>query len=318
MDLLGDNLLLCGPPDDFQQRELSMKFILCSKRSQFVSKGISEVIDFVFANSSQSVVVFCNSRHHSQNNTSNIKRRLDAVHIVVDVINIHGALHKIDKFWHIQLFCEDDDTRVNRHMDDQKFGILVTTNASNVGIDKHTVSLQVRFEFPRDLLTYFQESGQGSCCQGASSTCILYANLASYTYLMAQILELSLDIGTESSKVVLQGVNSEISPICQQRTGHDIGNNYKLGSFAKKHLHAQTSAELKEVLRFFCLDLGCQHSRGEIYLSSGVLDSSAPTTRCGTSCSICTRVWHKQFRPVYHSGVIEFIESLILSGKLPH
>jgi hypothetical protein len=109
-----------------------------------------------------------------------------------------------------------------------------------------------------------------------------------------------------------------IPPICQQRAGHEIGNNYKLGSFAKKCLRSPTSAELKEVLCFFCLDLGCQHSRGEIYLLSGLLDSSAPTTRCGTSCSICTCAWHKQFLPVYCSGVIEFIESLILSGKLPH
>jgi hypothetical protein len=86
----------------------------------------------------------------------------------------------------------------------------------------------------------------------------------------------------------------------------------------KKHQRAQTSAELKEVLSFFCLDLGCQHSHGEIYLSSGGVDSSALTTRCGTSCSICTHAWHKRFLPVYCSGVIEFIESLILSGKLPH
>ncbi len=73
---------------------------------------------------------------------------------------------RTDKFWRIRIFCD------NRHSRRGQFRALVTTNASNVGIDKHSISLQVRLEWSRDLLAYFQERGRGSRSQGVTSTCI--------------------------------------------------------------------------------------------------------------------------------------------------
>ncbi len=64
----------------------------------------------------------------------------------------------------------------------------MTTNASNVGIDMHSIALQVQFEWPRNLLMYFQERGRGSLSQGVRSTCIVFADFASYIYLMRQLL----------------------------------------------------------------------------------------------------------------------------------
>jgi len=69
-------------------------------------------------------------------------------------------------------------------------------------------------------------------------------------------------------------------------------------------------------VHFFCLDLGCQHERGEIYLSSGSLDSITYTVRC-SSCPICNRRYHKDFLPVYKSGVVAFLEWLTFTAKLP-
>jgi len=66
---------------------------------------------------------------------------------------------------------------------------------------------------------------------------------------------------------------------------------------AKKQLQDCCIEEL-EVLHFFCLDLGCQHERGEVYLSSGYLDSIPATERC-TLCPICNQRYHKDFLPVY-------------------
>jgi hypothetical protein len=68
----------------------------------------------------------------------------------VDVIYINGLLHKTDKFWRIQLFCNET------HMREADFCLSVTTNASNVGIDKSSIALQMRFKWLQDLLTYFQ------------------------------------------------------------------------------------------------------------------------------------------------------------------
>jgi hypothetical protein len=58
------------------------------------------------------------------------------------------------------------------------------------------------------------------------------------------------------------------------------------------------------------------NERGEIYLSSGYLDSIPVTERC-TLCPICNRMYHKDFLPVYRSGVVAFLEWLTLSAKLP-
>jgi hypothetical protein len=78
-----------------------------------------------------------------------------------------------------------------------------------------------------------------------------------------------------------------------------------------------TISELLEVLCYFCLDLGCQYTRGKVYLSAGNLDAHVVEDRCETLCSICTKEWHKQFVPVHHFGVVAFLENLMQTGKLP-
>ena len=114
------------------------------------------------------------------------REKLNHMRLSVDVININGSLDKIDKFWHIRLFCD------NRHT--QQFRVLVITNALNVGIDKNFVALQVRFELPRDVPTYFQDQGRGSRCPGEPSTCILYGDLSSYVYLRIQLFPVGNDV----------------------------------------------------------------------------------------------------------------------------
>ncbi len=91
---------------------------------------------------------------------------MDLAKLAINVISINGSPDRTDKFWKILLFCDD------RHSQQGRFA-LVTANAVNVGIDKHSITLQVRFEWPCDLLTYFQEQERGSHVQGIQSTCIL-------------------------------------------------------------------------------------------------------------------------------------------------
>jgi superfamily II DNA helicase RecQ len=101
----------------------------------------------------------------------------------------------------------------NHHSRRGQFRALVTTNASNVGIDKHSITLQVRFEWSRDLLTYFQERGRGSRSQGVTSTCILFADLASYIFLMSQLI-MSSQVAEDTAAISddVDGFNSAISP----------------------------------------------------------------------------------------------------------
>ena len=47
---------------------------------------------------------------------------------------------------------------------------------------------------------------------------------------------------------------------------------YPLGPTLLRCLQERTTSELLEGIRFFCLDIGCQHARGESYMATGILD----------------------------------------------
>ncbi len=166
-----------------------------------------QVAEFLQRNLYSSIVIFCNSRKQSQHIAFQLEKKLDLMKLSVDVVNINGSLDKIDKFWRIQLFCDD------RHSRQGQFCALVMTNASNVGINKHLVALQVRFEWPCNLLTYFQERGRGSRLQGAQLTCIVYADLSSYVYLRSLLFAAGNNNDNESpSTNKCDGYNSAILP----------------------------------------------------------------------------------------------------------
>jgi hypothetical protein len=100
---------------------------------------------------------------------------------------------------------------------------------------------------------------------------------------------------------------------------HDATNakkTYPLGPTGRRNLRKCTKSELLEVLIFF-LNLGCQHACGESYLAMGCLNFNVIDEKCDNSCSICTRKWHNQFLPVYHSIVVAFLEYLMQMRKLP-
>jgi superfamily II DNA helicase RecQ len=311
--LLSGDLILRGSENDFEQREIEMRTFICSMKGQFVSKGLTLLAEFIRDNQSSSVVVFCNSRKQSQKFWDNLERKLNEMKLNVDVIHINGSLHKTDKYWQIRLYCDKG------HIREADYHVLVTTNAANVGIDKSSIALQVRFEWPRDLLTYFQEQGRARQ-RGTKSICVLYSDLSSYVSLVYQLLcgddDTTGDIAEAEGSGECVGFDSAISPRRQVRRANTSQHDFALGPAAKKQLRARSLAELNEVMRFFCLNYGCLHERGEIYLSSGSLDSSPAMGHC-TSCPIRNRTYHKDFLPVYRSGVESFLEWLTATAKLP-
>ena len=182
VDFTIDNCVLKGSEQEFSQREIEMKLEMCGQKSVFISKGLLMVTEFLDQNCNSSFIIFCKSRNQSLHLSSHLNKKLDLAKLSVDVLNINGSLDKMEKFWRIRLICD------SRHSPKGNFRALVTTNASNVRIDKHSISLQVRFGWPHNLLTYFKERGRGSQLQGDRSTCILFGNLSSYIYLMSQMI----------------------------------------------------------------------------------------------------------------------------------
>ncbi len=71
--------------------------------------------------------------------------------------------------------------------------------------------------------------------------------------------------------------------------------------------------ELRDVLRLFCLNLGCQHKRVAEYLASGSLDKySGDLGSCDEKCTICAGnswkrdTWGDNFLPVVRDGLEMF------------
>jgi hypothetical protein len=282
-----------------------MQTFICSVKGLYVSKGLTLVSKFLRDHPVKSAVILCNSRHQSQHFRDHLERKLNQLKLNVNVLHINGSLHKTDKFLRICLFCDEGHIREA----DFLVLVLVTTNAANVGINKSQVALQVRFDWPLDLLTCFQERGRGSRQPGVRSTCVLYADLSSYVFLLCQLVRGSehTDITVEVQSGEWEDFNSAISPRRPPaRPANTSQEDFALGPTAKKRLRNRCIEELHEVLHFFCPDLGWQHERGEIYLSSGSLDSITATVRCSL-CPICNRRYHKDFLPVYQSGVVAFL-----------
>ena len=136
-----------------------------------------------------------------------------------------------------------------------------------------------------------------------TSTCILFADLASYIFLMSQLI-MSSQVAEDTAAISddVDGFNSAISPSRhgQQRQQPDENKKYTLGPTARRSLRKRTTSELQDVIRFFCLDKGCQHARGESYLAMGGLDLGN---------IICTPFWelvfhlHKKMAQNVPSGV---------------
>ncbi len=112
------------------------------------------------------------------------------------------------------------------------------------------------------------------------------------------------------------GYNLIISPKFQAQSANSSKVNFALGPFTRKQLHTPMLVELQEVLQFFYLNLSCQHTCCELYLSTSLLNS-LPATRICSTCPIPNQPWHtKGFLLVLWCSVNSFIEWLAATAKL--
>ncbi len=132
--------LIRGTPEEFSQHKIDMKTIIIGNKGQYAAKGLTCVAKFLEEHPSDSAVIFCNSPRQSQHFHDHLEHKLNKLKLNLDVTLINGSLHKIYKFWCMHLFC--GDTLIS----DFDFRVLITTNAANAGINKASISLQMRFD----------------------------------------------------------------------------------------------------------------------------------------------------------------------------
>ena len=213
-------------------------------------QGIDSCLQFLRDHPVKSAVIFCNFHYQSQHFWDHLESKLNQLKLNVGVLHINGLLHQTDKFWRIRLFGDEG------HIRKADFRVLVTTNAANVGIDKSQIAPQVQFDWPRDILTCFQECGCRLHQPGVRSTCVLYADLSSYVFLLCQLIHGSehTNITVESQLGECEGFNSAISPQRPPaRPANTSHKDFALGPTAKKCLQDHCIKELHKVVHFFCV-----------------------------------------------------------------
>ena len=319
--------VLRGSAKEFERREISIHLHICNP-GDYVKRGLTEAVEFVTQDDEGSIVVFVNSRYRSMKYLQDIEKKLDEALCDTNVLMINGQLQAEDKFHRIRIFCQDGD---DEDLEGMTFRVLISTPAANAGIDKASIRRQFRFEWPRDLSTFFQEMGRGSR-DGEPSICSMYGDLQSYEYIRSQTL---LDSDGDDDKTTpspIVGINSALSPLRQvgeaaaaAAAGGDSTTagrklkKYQLGPAARKKHRDRSAREIQEVISFFCLDKGCMHVRAGKYLHAGVLDPTGVADRppCNNKCPICTGAWHKIFAPCYKADVIQFLDNAQRVGKFP-
>ena len=159
--------------------------------------------------------------------------------------------------------------------------------------------------------------------KGQDALCLQVGDITSLLSIMRQTilpLKSTLDGDKKSNDNVLSGINTAISPM-RNTTANDTTkkkkNKYDLGPSMKKAFLTRGVAELLDVLRFHCLDLGCQHVRAENFLSTGSLKLkhvSEDSVACRNKCSICNGSWTNIFLLIYKVKVDRFIRVMDRKG----
>ena len=208
--------------------------------------------------------------------------------------------------------------KIQRDVVQLNLRVLFSTNASNVGIDDSKITFGIRYEWPRDLATYFQERGRLSRILGTASRFILMAGLGSFEYLMAQIL--TSDVTSTNSAAAAEvnnlqqqmvGANSMISPLrrnAEQNAQRRTGSDHILKKAEKKRLFEHKRRELLEVITFFAQTADVSIMLGQSICP--VVDFSQSRTQTAEPCkdryAICTKQWHKQYLSIYKHSLILF------------
>jgi hypothetical protein len=92
------------------------------------------------------------------------------------------------------------------------FCVLVTMNAANMGIDKSSIDLQMRFNWLRDLLTYFQEQGRGLQQKGSKLIFFLNGDLSLNVSLVSQLVSGADGTVEASATSECNEFNTAVSP----------------------------------------------------------------------------------------------------------
>ena len=297
-----------GTLKDFAQESITM--------SLRIGNGYTREVDRVVThlhNKLSSAFVFVNTRRLLNNVLTSLEGKLDKRGINTDIMNIHGKQGKSEKFALIGIFCckikvKDYDPRV-----------LISTAAANLGVNHPDVQCVVNLKWPDCLASLVQRRGCASR-DGQLAVFVIVVGISLYLALLRRIYEGWTDMklsddNVEDSKRVQKLVNTTVNSPLKKRTTKQkqITKENELSKGQRNPLRMKQLHDLKDVLRFCCLNKGCQHKCLARYLHCGTLDNLDNIGTCGKSCPICASTWSKDswsdnFLAVSREGISIFLQ----------
>ncbi len=115
----------------------------------------SEISDYLKKHRSEAGIIYCQSR----NNVESLTKKLNVAGF--RALPYHAGLSDMERNQNQELFIKDD------------VDIIVATIAFGMGIDKSNVRFVIHYDLPRNLESYYQETGRGGR-DGGPCECILF------------------------------------------------------------------------------------------------------------------------------------------------
>lgn len=115
----------------------------------------SEITDYLKRHRGEAGIIYCQSR----NNVESVAKKLNVAGF--RALPYHAGLSDLDRAQNQELFIKDD------------VEIIVATIAFGMGIDKSNIRFVIHYDLPRNLESYYQETGRGGR-DGGPCECILF------------------------------------------------------------------------------------------------------------------------------------------------
>ena len=315
-ELCADQLVGVAFPGPYTMRASWREFcrdnIVMNMRTQSHNASHYDVvIEHVTSTPGAASFVFSNTRSAAKTAALGMESKLDEVGSTLDVILVDGTTSRHDKFTKINLFCG------RKRVAGYDPRILSTTAASDQGVDHPGAHCILNLGWPDSLAAWIQRMGRAGR-RGEKASATIVAGLAGLLYLTRRANEgLAVTFTDETSSISIDTASKLFESPSKLGTKQlqQIEKKFALTDTQKQVVSQRQLSAQMDVLKLFCLNLGCQHRRLQRYQASGSLAAEVYLIHpCGNACPVCTGEWPKLFRPMWKNGLMLFFENV---GEFP-
>jgi hypothetical protein len=261
------------------------------------------------------VILYTNSKAMSISLQEKLEEFFDANTFTGDVVLVNGGLEASEKFFAIKLFLGN----ISSNAIVPRVGVF-TAGAANCGIDDPLIYSVHRLGFPCSLLDLIQELGRAARRITASiltDSFRLFVNITDYAYVLIRAFRNCRDIIQKASKEM--GTSTAVAKRSSrtQPSGMNKVRAQAIRIDRAKRNKIRDETDIREVIQFLCLDLGCFHARLEYVQCDPVLRNTFPfPSPCGNACYFCNKQYQKWFRSISFPGMRNYFMALFPLGKV--